>query len=221
MSEELRPCPFCGEKLFLDIDEGGGVAILHSLKEKDCFFLSILEIEMPVGTTLEQMIEKINRRPIQESFEHAIAEIEELGAQEAERKEFCPNCEAVVPCTHEAELFVCDICGEDFAKYIVSRKASVPDVSTTQDVLIDIKTRQSVENTNPDYYKDELYLDEDFRMLSKTYPADVSAIGVTTLIDYAEALEAELARRTASLHYANTVCMEQKHVIDRLKGGDK
>ena len=58
----LSPCPFCGEKLFLDIDEGGGVAILHSLKEKDCFFPSILEIEMPVGTTLEQMIEKINRR---------------------------------------------------------------------------------------------------------------------------------------------------------------
>ena len=34
------------------------------------------------------------------------AEIEELGAQEAERKEFCPNCEAETPCTHEAELFV-------------------------------------------------------------------------------------------------------------------
>ena len=42
---------------------------------------------------------------------------------------------------------------------------------------------------------DKLYLDEDFRMLAKTYPADVSAIGVTTLIDYVEALEAELARR--------------------------
>ena len=51
------------------------------------------------------------------------------------------------------------------------------------------------QNTNPDYYKDELYLDEDFRMLAKTYPADVSAIGVTTLIDYVEAVEAELARR--------------------------
>ena len=156
MSEELRPCPFCGEKLFLDIDEGGGVAILHSLKEKDCFFLNILEIEIPVGTTLEQMIEKINRRPIQESFEHAIAEIEELGAQEAERKEFCPNCEAVVPCTHEAELFVCDICGEDFAKYIVSRNCNVSDVSMTQDVLIDVKTPRSIENNNPDYYKDDV-----------------------------------------------------------------
>ena len=42
---------------------------------------------------------------------------------------------------------------------------------------------------------DKLYLDEDFRMLAKTYPADVSAIGVTTLIDYVDALEAELARR--------------------------
>ena len=62
------------------------------------------------------------------------AEIEELGAQEAERKEFCPNCEAETPCTHEAELFVCDICGEDFAKYIVSRNCNVSDVSTTQDV---------------------------------------------------------------------------------------
>jgi len=44
---------------------------------------------------------------------------------------------------------------------------------------------------------EELYLDEDFRMLAKTYPADVSAIGVTTLIDYVEAVEAELARLTA------------------------
>ncbi len=70
-------------------------------------------------------------------------------------------------------------------------------------------------NTNPDYYKDELYLDEDFRTLAKTYPADVSAIGVTTLIDYVEAVEAELARRINELHYANTVCMEQKHKIAR------
>lgn len=84
------------------------------------------------------------------------AEIEELGAQEAERKEFCPNCEADVPCTHEAELFVCDICGEDFAKYIVSRYCNVSDVSTTQDVLIGVKTPSSIENTNPDYYKQEL-----------------------------------------------------------------
>ena len=74
---------------------------------------------------------------------------------EAERKEFCPNCEAETPCTHEAELYVCDICGEDFAKYIVSRNCNVSDVSITQDVLTDVKTPRSIENTNPDYYKDD------------------------------------------------------------------
>ena len=84
------------------------------------------------------------------------AEIEELGAQEAERKEFCPNCEAETPCTHEAELFVCDICGEDFAKYIVSRNCNVSDVSITQDVLTSVKTPRSIENTHPDYYKDDV-----------------------------------------------------------------
>ena len=120
-------------------------------------------------------------------------------------KEFCPNCEAEVPCTHEAELFVCDICGEDFAKYIVSRYCNVSDVSMTQDVLTSIKTGQSIENANPDYYKDELYLDEDFRMLAKTFPADVSTIGVTTLIDYVEAVEAELAH-----------LKEENHALDQI-----
>ena len=62
------------------------------------------------------------------------AEIEELGAQEAERKEFCPNCEAETPCTHEAELFVCDICGEDFAKYIVLRNCNLPDIVTGKQI---------------------------------------------------------------------------------------
>jgi len=90
---------------------------------------------------------------------------------------FCPDCEKDVECIHTAELYECKECGEDdFAKYIVSRKPANSDVSMTQDVLIDIKTPQSVENNNPDYYKDELYLDEDFRMLAKTYPADVSCI---------------------------------------------
>ena len=112
---------------------------------------------------------------------------------------FCPNCEKYVECIHTAELYECKECGEDFARYIVSRKPANSDVSMTQDVLTDIKTGRSVENTNPDYYKDELYLDEDFRMLAKTYPADVSAIGVTTLIDYVEAVEAENARLTAEL----------------------
>ena len=193
MSEELRPCPFCG----LHVEPVS--AKTYPNGERSPAYIKCKRCNYHIAGYEDKDV------------------INQWNTRSAIRKEFCPNCEAETPCTHEAELFVCDICGEDFAKYIVSRNCSVPDVSTTQDVLIDIKTRQSVENTNPDYYKDELYLDEDFRMLSKTYPADVSAIGVTTLIDYAEALEAELARRTASLHYANTVCMEQKHVIDRLK----
>ena len=61
------------------------------------------------------------------------------------RKEFCPNCEAETPCTHEAELYVCNICEEDFAKYIVSRTHNVSDVSVTESVLMDIKTGKSVE----------------------------------------------------------------------------
>lgn len=79
--------------------------------------------------------------------------INQWNTRSAIRKEFCPNCEAETPCTHEAELFVCDICGEDFAKYIVSRYCNVSDVSMTQDILTPIKTSQSNENTNPDYYK--------------------------------------------------------------------
>lgn len=63
------------------------------------------------------------------------AEIEELGAQEAERKEFCPNCEKETDCTHEAELYVCNECGEDFAKYIVSRNPINSDVSVTRNVV--------------------------------------------------------------------------------------
>ena len=146
---ELKPCPFCG---------GTKICTEKGINLNYCD-----------NCSAESNVEHWNTRPIEDALNRRIAEleaesaaleeaaeIEELGAQEAERKEFCPNCEAETPCTHEAELFVCDICGEDFAKYIVLRNCNLPDVSTTQDVLIDIKTRQSVENTNPDYYKDDV-----------------------------------------------------------------
>ena len=76
-------------------------------------------------------------------------------------KTFCPNCEKDTECIHAAELYECQECGDDFAKYIVPRTApctavnepSNSDVSMTQDVLTDIKTPRSIENTNPDYYK--------------------------------------------------------------------
>lgn len=58
---------------------------------------------------------------------------------------FCPNCEKDAECIHTAELYECKDCGEDFAKYIVSRKPANSDVSVTQNVLTDIKTGQSIE----------------------------------------------------------------------------
>ncbi len=86
---ELKPCPFCGMGLTLDIDEEGGVAILHSLKgEKNCWFPSIVEIEMPVETTLEEMVEILNRRPIQESFEHALVGASLVAAARPQDKDF-------------------------------------------------------------------------------------------------------------------------------------
>jgi len=137
--------------------------------------------------------------------------ISQWNTRSAIRKEFCPNCEAETPCTHEAELFVCDICGEDFAKYIVSRNCSVSD-----------------ENNNPDYYKHDAVsagkVSVDVKQVKKRdlSDAEIEELGAQEAdcsISNRELLilSVELARRTASLHYANTVCMEQKHVIDRLK----
>ena len=59
---------------------------------------------------------------------------------------FCPNCERETECEHTAELYECKECGEDFAKYIVSRKLAESDVSMTEDVLTDIKTSNSAES---------------------------------------------------------------------------
>ncbi len=76
-------------------------------------------------------------------------------------KQFCPNCEKDSECIHAAELYECQECGEDFARYIVPRTnpdyynhADIPaetstvvtepsnsDVSMTQDVLMTIKKR--------------------------------------------------------------------------------
>ena len=49
-------------------------------------------------------------------------------------KTFCPNCEKNTEREHTVELYECKECGEDFAKYIVSRNCNVSDVSTTQNV---------------------------------------------------------------------------------------
>ena len=140
----------------------GAVVACCTYNSNDDAKIGIYGIDQKAFTRIDQFITHYNdaisagKVSVDVKRELTDAEIEELGAQEAERKEFCPNCEAETPCTHEAELFVCDICGEDFAKYIVSRNCNVSDVSITQDVLTDVKTGQSIENTNPDYYKQEI-----------------------------------------------------------------
>ncbi len=140
----------------------GAVVACCTYNSNDDAKIGIYGIDQKAFTRIDQFITHYNdavyacKVSVDVKRELTDAEIEELGAQEAERKEFCPNCEAETPCTHEAELFVCDICGEDFAKYIVSRNCNVSDVSITQDVLTDVKTPRSIENNNPDYYKDDV-----------------------------------------------------------------
>ena len=94
---------------------------------------------------------------------------------------FCPNCEKDAECIHTAELYECKDCGEDFAKYIVSRKPANSDVSVTQDVLTDIKTGQSIENTNPDYYKQEIdRLTAENERLSQLLHDEMSQLQIAT-----------------------------------------
>ena len=64
---------------------------------------------------------------------------------------FCPNCECDRDTILYSEVRECAVCHETF-EVVCGIKPSNSDVSMTQDVLIDIKTGQSVENTNPDYY---------------------------------------------------------------------
>lgn len=85
-------------------------------------------------------------------------------------KQFCPSCEDETECEHAAELYECQECGEDFAKYIVGRntnpgfynyadkqsetsvvvnKPSNSDVLMTQDVLTTIKISFNIEDFRP------------------------------------------------------------------------
>ncbi len=110
-----------------------------------------------------------------------------------------------------------------------------------------IQNKEYRENTNQDYYKHAektalIRLCGVLGVLTENNDLATAALLAATRIerlekkipalnvDLAEAsmhayngeiarmkLETDNARLTASLHYANTVCMEQKHVIDRLK----
>jgi len=143
---ELKPCPFCGyepETRKVHVYPNGETSPA-SIKCKRCNYYLF-------GYNEEALFVHWNCRPLDVK-------------QEAERNQFCPNCEAETPCTHEAELFVCDICGEDFAKYIVLRNCTLPDVSMTRDV------------TTPEpASRDEIItrLKEDAERLAATYVVEV------------------------------------------------
>jgi len=96
---------------------------------------------------------------------------------------------------------------------------SPSDVSVTQDVLTDVKTPRSIENNNPDYYKGEvheLHFTEALRNLAKRNPADVSAIGVSVLIDHIEELEKEIERLNTMLKSKEVVIASQEGRINKL-----
>ena len=88
-------------------------------------------------------------------------------------KTLCPNCEKETECEFTAELYECKECGEDFAKYIVSRNCNVSDVSITQDVLTDIKTPRSIENNNPDYNNPDYYKHDELKKENAELKADL------------------------------------------------
>ena len=120
----------------------GAVIACCTYNSNDDAKIGIYGIDQNAFTKIDQFITRYNDAV---SADKVSVDVKRDLSDTEIRKEFCPNCEAETPCTHEAELFVCDICGEDFAKYIVSRNCSVSDVSMTQDVLTDIETGQSIE----------------------------------------------------------------------------
>ena len=63
----------------------------------------------------------------------------------------------------------------------MSTEQSNSDVSATQDVLTDIKTGQSIENTNPDYYKQEIdRLTAENERLSQLLHDEMSQLQIAT-----------------------------------------
>ena len=63
----------------------------------------------------------------------------------------------------------------------MSTEQSNSDVSVTQDVLTDIKTGQSIENTNPDYYKQEIdRLTAENERLSQLLHDEMSQLQIAT-----------------------------------------
>lgn len=63
--DKLKKCPFCGKGLVIDVDdEGGGVGVLHT-EYADCIMGDLTFIDMPVGSTLDDLAKKLNTRPLE------------------------------------------------------------------------------------------------------------------------------------------------------------
>jgi len=84
---ELKPCPFCGGRFEIDIDEeGGGIAVYHFPIGK-CIVPTFLEDVgdlLEVGESITDLENIINVRPTEYIFE---SRIKELDAENAALKE--------------------------------------------------------------------------------------------------------------------------------------
>jgi len=74
--EKLKLCPFCGEKLEVDIDDEYGAVSIRHAKCVDCVMHDIEDVEMPIGSTIDDLINKVNIRPIEDAL-RARAEVAE------------------------------------------------------------------------------------------------------------------------------------------------
>lgn len=77
MSEKMF-CPFCGGELYLEVDEeAGGVGLYHAWDTR-CIMPDIESIDdMPIGSTLDDLIVRINARPIEAALRAEVKRLRE------------------------------------------------------------------------------------------------------------------------------------------------
>ena len=74
----IKPCSYCGGELYLDVDsEFGGVGLYH-VKDTHCVIPDIDTIDdMPIGSTLDDLVDRINTRPIEDALRAELAALRE------------------------------------------------------------------------------------------------------------------------------------------------
>lgn len=74
----IKPCSYCGGELYLDVDsEFGGVGLYHA-KDAHCVIPDIDTIDdMPIGSTLDDLVDRINARPIEDALRAENARLRE------------------------------------------------------------------------------------------------------------------------------------------------